>query len=402
MSALFTIERLAYSGRRTRHEVSRSSKNETFEIDSGSVGAAPEIVRAASLKDLLASSPKLNRVTRGAVWITCDGGVEVHDLLGRLHVVDPSNEPAVPDRWGQDGELPDELNVFSEEDDELDLDAWGGLDLIPRWVRLNGRRVVIARDARRAAALLLDGDFDPVITEQAFSWGFYGESGGPCSWDGGSAAGWCGPALWIHHRWGDLEPHRFVDWAPPAKALTAFLADGVQHNKWELTFVRGVVGMPGLAPEEVAAIEQRSYIEGDWLDSHLSGAVDARVLRELCKRQPDLRPAVHALRHPRSERGSIVYAWLRDLGRQTAAASWLDVDEALRGGRDLPPEPEEADEAVPRPPAPTFIACPRRGTHSSLEECWMCTGDVLAGRITERQALGGSTSRRDQPSRSDT
>ena len=89
------------------------------------MGAAPEIVRAASLKDLLASSPKLNRVTRGAVWITCDGGVEEHDLLGRLHVVDPSHEPAVSDRWGQDGELPDELNVFSEEDDELDLDAWG-------------------------------------------------------------------------------------------------------------------------------------------------------------------------------------------------------------------------------------------------------------------------------------
>lgn len=137
MSVLFTIERLAYSGRRTRHEVRRGSENETFEIDSGSVGTEPEIVRAASLKDLLASSPRLNRVTRGAVWITCHDGIEVHDLLARLHVVDPSHEPAVPDRWEQDGELPNELNEFSEEDDELDLAMWEGLDLIPRWVRIN-------------------------------------------------------------------------------------------------------------------------------------------------------------------------------------------------------------------------------------------------------------------------
>ena len=39
MSALFTIERLAYSGRRTRHEVSRSSMKNDGEKESDSAVA---------------------------------------------------------------------------------------------------------------------------------------------------------------------------------------------------------------------------------------------------------------------------------------------------------------------------------------------------------------------------
>lgn len=56
----------------------------------------PQRQRGGSARDRPSSqSPGPPRVVtkaqqsypRGVVWITCDGGVEVHDLLGRLHVV---------------------------------------------------------------------------------------------------------------------------------------------------------------------------------------------------------------------------------------------------------------------------------------------------------------------------
>jgi hypothetical protein len=35
----------------------------------------------------------------------------------------------------------------------------------------------------------------------------------------------------------------------------------------------------------------------------------------------------------------------------------------------------------------TYVACPRRGTHETLRECWMCWCDVTWGHATRGQVL---------------
>lgn len=34
-----------------------------------------------------------------------------------------------------------------------------------------------------------------------------------------------------------------------------------------------------------------------------------------------------------------------------------------------------------------YVACPRRGTHTRLAECWMCFGDVAYGYATADEVL---------------
>ncbi len=206
----FLIERLDYAGRRTRQEVFRGAMSQHWEVVATDARGRHQhsAHRSATLVDLVAALPQLHRVTRGVVWILSDG-LEAHGLLGALRVVDAAHEPAVPERWFAEPSATSPLEAFRDEDDEYVDGSWGGtLQLVPRWIRVNDERAVVARADRRAALLLLDQEGDPVITRPAFEWGFYGESGGPCSWDGGAAAGWCGPSLWVHHRWGDLDPER--------------------------------------------------------------------------------------------------------------------------------------------------------------------------------------------------
>lgn len=332
----YLIERLDYAGRRTRQEVFRGATSQHWEVLATDARGRHQhsAHRSATLADLVAALPQLHRVTRGVVWIRC-AGLEAHDLLGALRVVDAAHEPAVPERWFAEPSATSALEAFRDEDDEFADGSWGGaLQLVPRWIRVNDERAVVARGGRRAALLLLDEEGDPVITRPAFEWGFYGVSGGPCSWDGGAAAGWCGPSLWVRHRWGDLDPERSVSWAPPEGRLTGFLADVIESNGWSLPFIRGVVGFPGLGDDAVEELVSDSRLEGQWLTSSLPDDLDRGVLRQLCRRNPTLRGAVTALRRPTSARGRVVYAELRELA--DLCSSWNRVDEVLLGGEGSP------------------------------------------------------------------
>jgi hypothetical protein len=41
--------------------------------------------------------------------------------------------------------------------------------------------------------------------------------------------------------------------------------------------------------------------------------------------------------------------------------------------------------------AKRYVACPSRGTHETLVECWMCWGDVTCGHTTMEQVLRSGT-----------
>lgn len=82
------------------------------------------------------------------------------------------------------------------------------------------------------------------LKDDLISWSFYGESGGPCTWDGGAELGWCGSSLWAFNRWGDVEPDILVLPAPPTDELALTLVNWVLTLDWELPYLLSAVGMP--------------------------------------------------------------------------------------------------------------------------------------------------------------
>lgn len=210
----------------------------------------------------------------------------------------------------------------------------------PVHLRINGMRFAALRSRRRRAWIAFDGSADDLrlsTTTDYITWGFYGESGGPCTFDGGAVLGVSGSGVLALNQWGDYNPQIFARFHPPESGLARDLVNWIRGLDWELPFLRSVVGFPGLSTTEQAEIWENDYIEGTEISTKLPPGVAMTIVRSLTRESPVLRAAVHALQHPRSERGKSVYGWTRLLATENwGASSWGHVDRALIGDIDPP------------------------------------------------------------------
>lgn len=306
---------------------------------------------AAGLLSALATRPDVLEVGTGLTEISTTGPVSVPDLLGLLVVADPDAPMVEAEAWTEDLDEDDEpiidVDDCSDQDEEMTaIKTLEGMVLVPRWVTINEDRGFVLRGEGFAAVGLVDPQSDwnqPMLTADLLSWGFYGESGGPCTWDGGAELGWCGPRLWGFKRWGDIDPECAVFPAPAPDELAAVLAAWIAHLGWELPYVLAAVGMPGLDDADRDGLWSAADVEGPWVSTSLGDDHDAQVVEILCEQWPELLDAVDGLRDPDSERGRLVYAWLRQIAHgDYQSGSWNQVHAAMLGHIDPPADDQRA------------------------------------------------------------
>lgn len=295
--------------------------------------------------DLIQGHRELHQVGAGMTEFQIHPELTFH-LLDCIKISSSAKAPDNAEDW-LDVEA---LEEWLTEDEYLpSINCAEGLWIDPLWIRVNGSRTTALRSERRSE-LILHCDWDegmhPDITTEYLSWGFYGESGGPCTFDGGASLGRCGSGVLALHQWGDYNPQSFVAFHPTQGRLARELTNWIWSLDWELPFLRGAVGFPGLTPEELQGIWENDDIEGTHVGSHLDPDVKEEIVRQLCRRSPQLRAAAHALRHPRSQRGKAAYGWARLLaGDDWASSTWEYVDRALLGQLD-PPGPDPSPRSL--------------------------------------------------------
>ena len=310
---------------------------------------------ATPLVEVLRARPDLLGVSTGMTEVEVSADLPIADLLGILIVEDPDAYPVTVDDWRDQSlasELapltPEDLRSWDFEDGEVEqIRTASGYEIHPRWIRVNGERgfVVVGRDF--AAVGLIDGSNEkPLITETLLEWGFYGESGGPCTWDGSAEFGFCGPRLWVFNRRGDIDPVMTIWPAPENDALADSIATFVSDVDWDIPFIFAVTGTPGLSSEARSLIEGLSDVEGQWVISFLQHDLGAAVASKLSERWEGGSDIIKSLHEPESAPGRLVYAWLNQLAYgEYQAASWNDIYAAMVGQIDFP---------VPDQPAPTM------------------------------------------------
>lgn len=315
------------------------------ETSSKVLGEAP-----MDLAGALASEPALIRVGTGYTDIRYDGPLPLHDLLGLLIVDEPDADEPDPDDWGdEDGEPRHgiDLDDLCAGDEEMTaMTAPEGFDIVSRWIMIDGERCFVLRGKDFAAVGLVDPDSDwnkPFVTDELISWGFYGESGGPCTWDGGAELGWCGSRLWVLKRWGDYEPLMYVFPAPEPDQMAEELKDWILGLDWELPYLIAAVGLPGLTPDDKEALWSAGDVEGNDVSSNLSAAMNEQVVTSLVNSYPELGEAARSLRDPHSERGQAVYGWLRQIAHGPyQSGSWNHVHQAMLGHIGPPADDQRA------------------------------------------------------------
>lgn len=228
------------------------------------------------LIDALRSEPALLSVGTGLTCITTDGTIDLHELLGLLVVEQPDAEEPNPDDWvDQDGKPTVDLGMSLEDvafasDQIHEMRTNPGYETVGRWLYINGERGFVLRGPNFIGVGIADADHEwavPSTTRDMLEWGFYGESGGPCTFDGGAELAWCGPDIWVFHRWGDWDPNLLVFRAPEPERLVREVAGSIEHLGWTREYLLSAVGLPGLTDEDREAL-------GDVLDTFFANARD--------------------------------------------------------------------------------------------------------------------------------
>jgi len=257
-----------------------------------------------------------------------------------------------PDDWIDDEGEPVvdiDLEYWAVQDEEiLRIRAAEGFEIVPRWITINGERGFVLRGPEFAAVGLTDeseseGDFPPAITNELLSWGFYSESGGPCIWAGGAQLGWCGARLWAFKQWGDIDPDTVVAPAVDEADKPEELAGWIRAQDWELPYLLEAVGLPGLTEDDQNALWAAGDVEGPYVSSALDHELDLSVVERLCSHRPALREAVDGLQNPDSQRGRLIYTWLRQIAYgDYQSGSWNQVQAAMLGSIDPPADDQRA------------------------------------------------------------
>lgn len=337
-STLISIERSHRRGSSLSRLLATSSGLRVVTVDTHGRTQTHEVPGdGATLQAVIRAHSSLHRVGPGATVIECRKDLE-SEVLAALRISPSAQAPDDADEWMDE----DEVYEWQSEDGQAlgTVGVFEGTWIDPLWVRINDRRATALRSPRRSAFVLhQEEDLVPDIDEEYLSWSFYGESGGPCTFDGGASLGKCGSDVLAFHQWGDYDPRAIVAFHPTPSRLAETLTEWIWSLDWELAFLRAAVGFPGLTEEELKAIWGQQNIEGTVLSTGLPREVDDSIVRRLARRSPQLRAAIHALRHPGSDRGKAVYGWLRLLaGENWAASSWEFVDRAMVGQIDPPGE----------------------------------------------------------------
>lgn len=314
------------------------------------------------------------RVGTGITDIRVSRRVNLHKMLGLLNVDSPEAGEPDPGEWSAEArEAAEEIGI--------DIDDWKSVHdqihdirtpedhaLIPRWLRINGDRAFVVTGPELASVGLFreEADWNRVgTTVDLLSWSFYRESGAPITWGGRATLGWCGPKLWSFSRVGDVSPEEWVFPAPPTGLVAQELAGWILHLDWELPYLVSVIGLPGLTEHDRRALLKSGsgWVEGDRVESHSSAELDRSVVAHICELHPVLHDAVEGLRDPQSERGRLIYAWVRQITHgPMQSGSWDQVHAAMLGSIDPP-----ADD----PRAPT------------MQERWARTVEQAAGVVRE-------------------
>lgn len=336
---ILEVEQQSSRGR-TRHRLEEISEAH-YVLISGSASTTSEQavpIQGLSVADIIRTTPALHRLGAGAHSIIVQP-TYFYDLVSALKFSASASPLSEAPKWMTD----DEAEEWLEEDEQIlhDFTMPPGLRIDPFWVRINDHRITALRSATRTVTLVHDvnQDLAPLINDEYLTWGFYGESGGPCTFDGGAILGSCGSDALAFRQWGDYNPQTFVTFHPSRSAFAKEMTEWVRALEWELPFLRAAVGFPGLSDEEAEGIWSNGDIEGTFVEIHLASEVKDAIVRSLCRQSPTLRKAVYSLRHPRSRLGRVVYAWTRLLASdEWGASSWQIVDMAMTDQLD-PPEP---------------------------------------------------------------
>jgi hypothetical protein len=262
-------------------------------------------------------------------------GLDLHELLGvlRLDRTVPTDEEE-PGSLGWEGD-------WEEEEAEIrnPLAEDVNLELPP--ARINGHRLgrLDGPAGSRPVTVAFGADpWTPLITRAALSASAsYDSSDRPIEFSMAWHLGYCGPRVLAVIQTGDEWSVRLRRVASQREFFRA-VADEVQALNLVMLFVREHIGFPGVGPQffenSDSPDDPEEYVElymREVLDDE--GAV--RLLRVLARRDPEVTAAAHALKHPRSPRGRIVYAWLNQLFYGDPARpqerTWRHVDAALAG-----------------------------------------------------------------------
>lgn len=338
----YAIRRISADGTSTTHELVDCGEEFELHVYDGDEG--PVVTKLGELPggftELLLTSPELVTVGTGFTDISTDGSIDIHTLLGLLVVEDPSaEEPDVDDWLDENGEVRAKLG--------FDLEDWAfaseqihqmrtnpDYDVVARWLRIDGERAFVLRGPEFIGVGLADANYEwaiPLVTRNLLDWGFYGESGGPCTFDGGATIGWSGPNIWTFHRWGDFNGDDLLVFrGPEPERMARELAGTIEYLGWTRPYLLAAVGLPGLDEDEREALMSVEDVEGQTVSSSLGSVVDQQVIDLFCTTYDDHREAVEGLRHPESERGKLIYAWVRQLLEgEYQSASWEHIHEAM-------------------------------------------------------------------------
>jgi len=274
---------------------------------------------ASSMADALAEQPDLLRFDLGTMaWI---GVAEEEDI--------PLTHAAVELAWsGGAGESADEEDGFWSDDDPLedwvkDDELVGEvveLDVRPRWVALNGLRVLAfpVREGELAPLLFRSSaeEFVPLRTVAESSW--FSESGGaPISWDGGSELALLTDDVLMERTWGDIDPglEVFPVDATDVDSLAEAVASWTINHDFEAA---AALALEDLDKAGILNEASRKRWE-DLLDSIQMGycvedeSVTSRVRQLLTQRSPLYAKTATALHHPTRLRGRQLLAALEDV-----------------------------------------------------------------------------------------
>ena len=171
----------------------------------------------------------------------------------------------------------------------------------------------------------------PVPWEPMFTWSFSNESGGPCIWDGSCEGGLIAPDALLEFERGDQDPGIRLSLIDPT-AIQKVLA-GIAGD-WALPLLVGQSGLPGLTRQERDAVWGASPDNDQSFSFSCDPQLAQEAVRELLDGDSSLIEAQEALQHPESERGQVVYAWLRGFADSVPIkeqVDWFTIFDALTG-----------------------------------------------------------------------
>lgn len=351
---LITNRQVNADGSSTQHELRQDGDHFILVSDTGT--ALPTrrslCLTTEGVDHALQHATELLMVGVGLTDITTTRGVDTHTLLGLLIVDAPDASEPDPELWSQDARLlADDLGVDIDEwhafrDQICTIRVAEGYTLVPRWIRIDEERAFVLTGPDFTSVGLLDPESDwnrPGITMGMLSWSFYRESGAPVTWDGHAELGWCGPRMWSFTRRGDIDPDELVVPAPSDEYVAQELAEWILTLGWEMGYLTSTVGLPGLTDEDRRGLNKSDWVEGDDVTSDLPAELDEAVMTAMCQRHPALQAAVDGLRNPASERGRLIYSWVRQIAHgPVQSGSWDHVHAAMLGNIEPPADDQHA------------------------------------------------------------